>query len=152
MIKGMNRLWVISLALILGAAACGGGFGATCAQNVGSCRIWKAEEVQRIEAGTLKSLLKSPNLLILDVRADKDWAASDKKIKNTVHKDPADAASWITTLPKDRRIVLYCDSPGEATSAGVGAKLMNEKFPEVLVLKGGFKGWVAAGYPTEPKW
>jgi rhodanese-related sulfurtransferase len=39
----------------------------------------------------------------------------------------------------------------EATSAGQARKFMNNGYAKVYALKGGWKEWVNAGYPTEPK-
>jgi len=47
-------------------------------------------------------------VVILDVRAPDDWEKSDKKIKGAVRKDPKDVKTWAATLPKDKKIVLYC--------------------------------------------
>ena len=56
---------------------------------------------------TLKSWLMDPDLLIIDVRLG-SYETSKKKIKGAVRKNPYDVKSWANTLPKDKKIVLYC--------------------------------------------
>jgi rhodanese-related sulfurtransferase len=60
-----------------------------------------------VDKETLKSWLSDPQVLILDVRAPKDWNVSDKKIKGAVRQDPNEVKTWAANLPKDRKIVLY---------------------------------------------
>ena len=33
---------------------------------------------------------------------------SDKKIKGAVRQDPNEVKTWAASLPKDKKIVLYC--------------------------------------------
>jgi rhodanese-related sulfurtransferase len=60
-----------------------------------------------VDQETLKSWLSDPQVLILDVRAPKDWNVSDKKIKGAVRQDPDEVKTWAANLPKDKKIVLY---------------------------------------------
>lgn len=53
-------------------------------------------------------MLGDPQLLLLDVRVTSSWAASDKKIKGAMRQAPAEIATWGPTLPRDKKIVLYC--------------------------------------------
>jgi rhodanese-related sulfurtransferase len=71
-----------------------------------SCASGK--DAPRVDSGTLKSWLADPQVVILDVRAANDWEGSDKKIKGAVRQDPKDMKTWAATLPKDKKIVLYC--------------------------------------------
>ena len=67
------------------------------------------QEAPRLDKETLKGWLSDPQVLILDVRQPKDWDGSDKKIKGAVRQDPkAEVKTWAATLPKDKKIVLYC--------------------------------------------
>jgi rhodanese-related sulfurtransferase len=66
------------------------------------------ENAPRVDQETLKSWLNDPQVVILDVRAPDDWEKSDKKIKGAVRKDPKNVKTWAATLPKDKKIVLYC--------------------------------------------
>jgi rhodanese-related sulfurtransferase len=66
------------------------------------------KEVQRVDKDSLKSWLGQPDVLIIDVRAPRDWSRSDNKIKGAVRRDPGKVAVWGKTLPKDKKIVLYC--------------------------------------------
>ncbi len=66
-----------------------------------------AKEVPRVSKQTLKSWLKDPDLLLIDVRLG-SYETSKNKIKGAVRKDPYNTDSWIRTLPKDKKIVLYC--------------------------------------------
>lgn len=85
------KLALISAAMLLLLASC-----ATAVDNV-----------QRIDKDTLQSWLGNPQVEIIDVRANKDWVASAKKIKGAVREDPGQVAAWMNTLPKDKKIVLY---------------------------------------------
>lgn len=66
-----------------------------------------ADSVPKMDKETLQSLLGSANLVILDVRQDRDWKTSDMKIKDALRVDNGDL-SFAMQLPKDTTIVLYC--------------------------------------------
>ena len=78
--------------------------GMTFLSSVGS----SAAEVKRLTKEELKSKISSPGVIILDVRASKDWDASVLKIKGAVREDPKKSSSWIDSYPKDKTVVLYC--------------------------------------------
>jgi rhodanese-related sulfurtransferase len=60
-----------------------------------------------VDKETLKGWLSDPQIIVLDVRAPKDWHVSDKKIKGAVRQDPNEVKTWAANLPKDKKIVLY---------------------------------------------
>ena len=66
-----------------------------------------AKQVPLVSKQTLKSWLNDPDLLIIDVRLG-SYETSKKKIKGAVRKDPYKVRSWASTLPKDKKIVVYC--------------------------------------------
>ena len=66
-----------------------------------------AAKVPLVSQQTLKSWLKDPNVMIIDVRLF-SYNTSKRKIKGAVRKDPYNVESWAGTLPKDKKIVLYC--------------------------------------------
>jgi rhodanese-related sulfurtransferase len=66
-----------------------------------------AKPVPRVSKQTLKSWLNDPNVMIIDVRLG-SYDTSKKKIKGAVRKDPYNVKSWASTLPKNKKIVLYC--------------------------------------------
>jgi membrane protein DedA with SNARE-associated domain/rhodanese-related sulfurtransferase len=51
-------------------------------------------------------------------------------------------------LPTDREVVLYCDSPNEATSARVALELHRRGFERVRPLSGGIRAWRKCGFPV----
>lgn len=68
-----------------------------------------ADEVRRITKEDLRALLDDPNTTIIDVRPERDWQQSERKIKGAVHEDPMqEEGSWARKYPKDKDIVLYC--------------------------------------------
>jgi rhodanese-related sulfurtransferase len=68
----------------------------------------KSAEAPRMSKDELKAMLGSPDLILLDVRYNKDWTDSDSKIKGAVREDPKLFESWANKYPKDKIIVLYC--------------------------------------------
>ena len=52
--------------------------------------------------------MHSADLMILDVRTDRDWVPSQWKIEGAGRVDPSKTDRWMTKYPKDQTIVLYC--------------------------------------------
>lgn len=67
-----------------------------------------ATEPLRITKEELKQRLGDPNVVIVDVRAGRDWSKSDRKITGAVREEPDDEGAWATRYPKGKLIVLYC--------------------------------------------
>ncbi len=56
----------------------------------------------------LKAMLDDPDLMVLDVRAGKDWKSSEFKIKGATHVTSDAYGDWAATYPKSKKYVLYC--------------------------------------------
>ncbi len=88
------KVWAMVLALTLMLA-----FPWSCASG---------KDVPRVAPETLKSWLTDPKVILLDVRKPSDWQSSDKKIQGAVRQEPQEVKTWAASLPKDKKIVLYC--------------------------------------------
>jgi membrane protein DedA with SNARE-associated domain/rhodanese-related sulfurtransferase len=51
-------------------------------------------------------------------------------------------------LPRDREVVLYCDTPHEFTSARVALAMQQRGFSRVRPLAGGLRAWQERGFPV----
>lgn len=67
-----------------------------------------AVSVDTMNKDELKSMLGSENVLVLDVRAGRDWSSSEFKIKGAIREDPGDVSAWAGKYEKEKTIVLYC--------------------------------------------
>jgi hypothetical protein len=67
-----------------------------------------ADDAPRISKEEVRSLLGDRNVIILDARAEGSWRESDRKIKGAVRVDPAHVDTWAGTLPKGKKIIVYC--------------------------------------------
>ena len=67
-----------------------------------------APEAPRVDQETLKGWLADPQVVILDVRSGNDWQDSKTKIKGAVRQDPKGVQTWAASLPKEKKVVLYC--------------------------------------------
>jgi rhodanese-related sulfurtransferase len=66
------------------------------------------ENMPRISIDELKGMLGNPDVVIIDVRKDKDWKAADRKIPGAYREDWQTAEQWAPKYPQDKTIVLYC--------------------------------------------
>jgi hypothetical protein len=67
-----------------------------------------SDDVPRMTKEELKGRLGDPNVIILDVRTEKDWKDSDLRIKGAIREDPNEVNAWLGNYPKDKTMVLYC--------------------------------------------
>ena len=70
--------------------------------------VMAAEEVPRMTREELKTLLDNPEVVILDVRASRDWNRGERKIKGAIRENPRLLRSWAHKYSKDKTLVLYC--------------------------------------------
>ena len=67
-----------------------------------------AANANKITKEELKKVMGNDTVLILDVRAGRDWSSSEFKIKGADRAAPKDFNSWSNKYPKDNTLVLYC--------------------------------------------
>ena len=73
-----------------------------------SVKAESTDAVPRMTQQEAKSMLGNPEVIIIDVRAPKDWNASDSKIKGAVREDPSNISSWADKYPKEKTLLFYC--------------------------------------------
>ena len=96
-------------------------------------------------------LAKNETVAIVDLRAPRLYAESDKTIKGAVHTKVRRVAHRLKALPRDSDVVTYCACPNDEASAQAARALLGNGFKRVRVLKGGWNAWLQAGGPIQPK-
>jgi hypothetical protein len=46
---------------------------------------------------------------LIDVRYEKNWKKSDRKIAGATREHPNEIGSWVGKYTKDHKLILYCD-------------------------------------------
>ena len=67
-----------------------------------------AETVPRMTVDQLESRLGTDDLVVLDVRSERDWSAADTMINGAVRVSPNEVGQWVDSFPKQKTFVLYC--------------------------------------------
>lgn len=67
-----------------------------------------ADTVPRMSVEELNSRLGEEGLVVLDVRAGRDWIGSDEKITGAKRVEQKDLGSWAERQDKSQSLVLYC--------------------------------------------
>ena len=93
----MRKTWFMLL-LTFVAAVCLTGMGEKPAADVAA----------RMTTEELKSRLGAADLVVIDVRAERDWKDSDRKIEGAVREDPTAPDKWAAKYPVEKTLVLYC--------------------------------------------
>ena len=71
--------------------------------------IASASDVPKISKEELNAILNNPDLIVIDVRRERDWKSSSMKIKGAVWEDFLEVETWAQKYPKNKTIALYCD-------------------------------------------
>jgi rhodanese-related sulfurtransferase len=58
---------------------------------------------------------------------------------------------WAPKYTKDQTLIFYCAWRNERTSARAARHFLENGYPKVYVLKGGWSAWYKAGYPIEKR-
>lgn len=65
-------------------------------------------DVARITKEDLKALLGKPDVVVIDVRTERDWKQSGRRITGAVHEDPGQEESWAGKYSGNKTLILYC--------------------------------------------
>jgi membrane protein DedA with SNARE-associated domain/rhodanese-related sulfurtransferase len=105
----------------------------------------------RIDIRQLRALLDGePPPVIVDVRREMGRAIDPFVIPGALALRDGDAVPQLAALPRDRKLVMYCDCPNEISAALATEELKAHGFADVAPLAGGLAAWRAAGYALEP--
>jgi len=100
-------------------------------------------------ADMARALAQRADLVVVDVRTPSSYASSIVQASGALRANPEEIVQVCAALAHSQGIVLYCDSPGEETSARAAQLLMERGYTRVAVLAGGFRAWEAAALPLE---
>lgn len=67
-----------------------------------------AESVERMSIEKLKEILGSPDVVVFDARASRDWSSSETKIEGATRLDADKIVEMSAQVDKTRTVVLYC--------------------------------------------
>lgn len=104
-------------------------------------------DASRISVSELQAETSPSKPLIVDVRADDDYARADAFLSGALRRSPSEP-DWDSGLPINREIVVYCERGGEVSrrlAAGAGST------GRVRFLEGGLAAWLAGGGAVLPK-
>ena len=86
----------------------------------------------------LATIATPDQVRILDVRLQRDYEDSEYTLPNSEWKDPILIDQWIDSIPKDKKVVVYCVH-GRSVSESVTERLLSEGF-DVSFIESGIEG------------
>ena len=81
--------------------------------------------------------------LVLDVRREADYAASNETIPGAFWKNPEKIDAWISALPKTQEVVIYCVRGGSVSSSVVDR--LHAEGIKARFIEGGIEAYKASG-------
>ncbi|MFP5262547.1 MAG: rhodanese-like domain-containing protein [Blastocatellia bacterium] len=148
--------WKMITVMIVVALSCGSAVARQAARppegdGVSGGPSHEAAGVERITVEELKAkLAKKEPVVIIDVRGS-DYDASATRIKGAIRMAPAELASHLKDLPRDKEIVTYCACPTDGGALHARQVLLENGFKNVRALRGGWNAWNQAEGAVEPK-
>ena len=113
--------------------------------------------VNMITAEELKTKLsRNEQVTIIDVRSSEGFANSGTTVKGSIHFKLRKLKSRLhfpplKDLPRNSEIVTYCACPNDESSIAAAQILQSSGFTRVRVLQGGWREWVKANGPVQPR-
>ena len=104
------------------------------------------EEVEQVSAGELQERLERGQVVVLDVRPEREFRAGHIAGARSAPLD--ELSSLVPTLPRRKELVAYCRGPF-CVYADDAVRLLRERGLEARRLDVGFPEWQRAGLPVE---
>ena len=109
-------------------------------------RVARAPDVSRISADELRALIAAGERpLVVDVRGQATQQIDPRRIPDAIAMSLDAIEARRDELPRDRKIVVYCGCPNEASAAKAARLLLDRGYPWVRPLAGGLEAWTTEG-------
>jgi len=109
-------------------------------------RVARAPDVSRISADELRALIAAGERpLVVDVRGQATQQIDPRRIPDAIAMSLDAIEARRDELPRDRKIVVYCGCPNEASAAKAARLLLDRGYPWVRPLAGGLEAWKTEG-------
>jgi rhodanese-related sulfurtransferase len=105
----------------------------------------KFKKYQVIGVNGAINLMDSNDLIILDVREDKERKSG--YIENDMHIPLKQVKAKLSTIDNSKNILVYCRSGSR--SGHIAGLLCNNNFEKVFSLQGGLQAWEKANLPIK---
>lgn len=112
---------------------------------VGNIVTDKLKKYEDIDVNAATSLMDDDNLIILDVREEKE--RKNGYIDHDIHIPLSKVKSQLDKLDKNKTILVYCRSGSR--SAHIAGLLTRNEYENVYNLKGGIQAWKRAKLPIK---
>lgn len=109
--------------------------------------LGKARGGKTVDVPEAVRLVNHSQGVFLDIRSPEHFKAGT--IPQARNIPEADLATKMSSLPKDKPIIVVCDQGNAATR--VAATLRKEGYAEAIVLEGGLRAWLKDGMPLSKK-
>ena len=108
-------------------------------------RVGRAPDVSRISADELQALIAAGERpLVVDVRGRTTQQIDPRRIPDAIAISLDAIETSRDELPRDRKIIVYCGCPNEASAAKAAQLLLDRGYPWVRPLIGGLEAWSTA--------
>jgi rhodanese-related sulfurtransferase len=67
------------------------------------------DDITKITKEEVQKIIGQPDVTLIDVRYEKNWKKSDRKIAGATREHPNEIGSWVGKYTKDHKLILYCD-------------------------------------------
>jgi len=105
-------------------------------------RVSRAPDIARISVDELRVLIAAgEHPLVVDVRGEAMQQVDSRKIADAVALSLDAIQAGRVALPRDRKIVVYCGCPNEASAAKAARLLLDRGYLWVRPLAGGLEAW-----------
>ena len=108
-------------------------------------RVARAPDIARISVDELHALIAAgEHPLMVDVRGGAMQQVDSRKIPDAVSLSLDAIRAGRDGLPRDRKIIVYCGCPNEASAATAARLLLDRGYAWVRPLAGGLEAWSAS--------
>ena len=108
-------------------------------------RVARAPDIARISVDELHTLIAAgEHPLMVDVRGGAMQQVDSRKIPDAVSLSLDAIRAGRDGLPRDRKIIVYCGCPNEASAATAARLLLDRGYAWVRPLAGGLEAWSAS--------
>jgi len=113
-------------------------------------RVARAPDVSRISMDELQAMIAAGERpLFVDVRGQPTQQIDPRRIHDAIAISLDAIEERRDELPRDRKIVVYCGCPNEASAARAARLLLDRGYPWVRPLIGGLEAWSTAANARE---